>query len=341
MGGKEFVFRVKSGEKLIGLVTAEALKINDEPHILSSVQDITARKKAEEALKDSEERYRKVVENASEAILVAQEGRIRFHNRKTNELIGFSDEELESKAFTDFIHPEDREKVFQRYQARLKGEEVPSVYPFRVIDKSGRVRWVEINAVLISWEGKPATLNILNDISERKIMEERLEQLTVQDELTGLYNRRGFLALAEQQMKIEERRGQKLVLYFADLDRMKWINDTLGHQEGDRALQDLSRILKDTFRDADVIGRMGGDEFAVLALDMDQLDPRILMNRLADNLLAFHQREERPFHLSLSVGFAEYDPTHPVSLDQLLAEADRRMYEEKRKKKEMEIHRVA
>jgi len=332
MEGREFLFRIKSGELLIGMVSAEVLKINEESFILASVRDITASKKAEEALKESEERYRKVVENASEAILVAQEGRITFHNRRTEELIGYSDEELQSRPFTDFIHPEDRELVLQRYLERLKGDDVPPVYPFRVIDQAGNVRWVEINAVSLSWEGKPATLNFLNDITQRKIMEEQLQEMTIRDELTGLYNRRGFITLAEQQLKIEERRKKKLVLYFADLDRMKWINDHLGHQEGDRALQDASRILKETFRDADIIGRMGGDEFAVLALDVDGVDPGILIERLGKTLEAFREKEERPYRLSLSVGYAEYDPNRPLSLDQLLAEADYRMYEQKRNK---------
>lgn len=332
MEPREFVFRVKSGALLIGMVSAETLRINDEPFILSSVRDITARKKAEEALKESEERYRKLVENANEAIMVAQEGRIRFNNRRTEEMIGYSERELQSREFTDFIHPEDRSMVMERHLARLKGEEVPTIYTFRVITKTGEVRWVEINSVLMIWEGRPASLFFLNDITERKAIEDHIQKMTIHDELTGLYNRRGFIALAEQQFKIEERRKQKLVLYFADLDQMKWINDQLGHLQGDRALQDASRILKETFREADIIGRMGGDEFAVLALDMDGVEPDLLIDRLEKALQAFRQGEERPYRLSISMGFAEYDPSRPISLDQLFAEADQRMYEEKRKK---------
>lgn len=128
-----------------------------------------------EILRQSEAKYRLVVDNANEAIVVVQDGRIKFANPKASEISGYSNAELSSKPFTDFVHPEDRRIVAEKYLFRLKGEEVPEVYPFRIIDKSGNVKWVEINAVLVSWDGKPATLNFLSDISERKCVEEALK----------------------------------------------------------------------------------------------------------------------------------------------------------------------
>ena len=121
MQGKEFLFRNKSGAVLTGLVSAEVILINQEPFILASINDITDRKTDEEALRESEERYRQVVENANEAILVAQDGIIKFHNPKTEELSGYSAEELPNKPFVEFIHPEDRGLVLERYQKRLAG----------------------------------------------------------------------------------------------------------------------------------------------------------------------------------------------------------------------------
>jgi diguanylate cyclase (GGDEF)-like protein/PAS domain S-box-containing protein len=338
MEGKEFIFRIQSGEFLIGLVSAETLQIHGEPFILASIRDITARKKAEEALMESEERYRQVVENANEAILVAQDGMIKFHNLRVKTLIGYSDQELREKPFTDFIHPEDRELVSGRYQERLQGHEVPHVYSFRIIDKVGKVLWVEINSVLMDWERRPATLNFLDDITNRKAMEEQLQKMSVQDELTGLYNRRGFLTLSEQQFRIEERRRKPMILFFADLDNMKMINDNLGHQEGDQALRSTAQILKETFRESDIIARIGGDEFAVLALETAGVNPEFLISRLQKELEDFNKKGSRPFRLSLSIGLAGYDPEHPISLDSLLAEADRRMYEQKRNKNFVAVH---
>jgi PAS domain S-box-containing protein len=131
-------------------------------------EDITERKQAEEALRGGEEKYRLLVENANEAIFVAQEERLKFVNRKVLEILGCTQEEITSKPFSDFIHPEDREMVLDNYLRGLRGETVPSIYDFRVIDKDGNVRWVELGTVKIDWEGKPATLNFGTDITERK-----------------------------------------------------------------------------------------------------------------------------------------------------------------------------
>ncbi|MFQ6136847.1 MAG: PAS domain S-box protein [Candidatus Hydrothermarchaeales archaeon] len=139
-------------------------------------QEITERKKMEEALRESEEKYRLLVENANEAILVAQDGMFKFANPKATELSGYSKDELTSKPFVEFIHPDDREIVVERHLKRLKGEELPHVYPFRFIDKDANIKWLEINAVLITWEGRPATLNFLSDITERKRAEEEMKK---------------------------------------------------------------------------------------------------------------------------------------------------------------------
>jgi PAS domain S-box-containing protein len=138
--------------------------------------NITERKRAEEALRQSEERYRLLVENANEAIIVAQDGILKFANVRTEELTGYEKEELTSMPFLQLIYPDDGDMVVERHLKRLKGEVLPAVYPFRFVRKDGSVGWVEINAVLITWEGRPATLNFLTDITERQRAEEALRQ---------------------------------------------------------------------------------------------------------------------------------------------------------------------
>lgn len=329
---KEFLFRSKSGEPLIGMVSSELIHIKEEPFILTSIRDITDQKRAEEALRESEGRYRQVVKNANEAIMVAQDGMIKFHNPKATELSGYSEEELPSRPFVEFIHPEDRELVLERYRRRLAGDLLPQVYPFRIITKQGQIKWVEINSVLMSWDGKPATLIFLSEITERKEIEDQLQKMTIMDDLTGLYNRRGFFTLAQQQLKVAERNKKEMFLFFADLDNMKWINDTLGHLEGDQALMDVAEVLQGTFRESDILSRIGGDEFAVLTIDSSGMNPEFLRKRVRNNLSDINQRGTRSYSLSLSIGLARYLPEFPSSIDQLLAEADRSMYEEKRKK---------
>jgi len=137
---------------------------------------ITERKKTAEALQRSEEHYRQLTENAGEAIFVVQDGEIRFMNPKGSELSGYPTEEMVSKPFVKFIHPEDIDMVTDRYLKRLKGEPVPQIYDFRIIREDGGIRWGELNAVSISWKDRPAVLCFMNDITERKQMEGALRE---------------------------------------------------------------------------------------------------------------------------------------------------------------------
>lgn len=134
--------------------------------------DITERKQAENNLLESKERYRIVVENAHEAIIITRDTNVVFANNAAAEQIGYSKETLTSGTFTNFIHPEDRNLVTEYSTKRLRGEEVPSIYSFRIITHDGKIKWAELNATVIEWNKKPATLNFLNDITERKMLEE-------------------------------------------------------------------------------------------------------------------------------------------------------------------------
>ncbi|HOP48713.1 MAG TPA: PAS domain S-box protein [Desulfobacteraceae bacterium] len=129
---------------------------------------------ARDALRKSEEQYRRLVDNAMEAIFVAQGGKLVFVNPMTSSLTGYYPEELQAKPFIEFIHPEDRKMVMDRHIERMKGEEIPRVYSFRILNKDGRVLWAELNAVLIDWKGKPASLNFIRDITERRNAEKAL-----------------------------------------------------------------------------------------------------------------------------------------------------------------------
>jgi len=145
--------------------------------IQCDIRDITEREAAEQDLAESELKYRHVVENASEAIFVVQGARIVFVNPMALTTIGYSREEIMARPFTEFIHADDREMVLERHTSRLKGEDVPPVYGFRIVRGDGAVRWVELNAVLIDWQGEPATLNFLRDTTDRKKAEQENEIL--------------------------------------------------------------------------------------------------------------------------------------------------------------------
>jgi diguanylate cyclase (GGDEF)-like protein len=174
---------------------------------------------------------------------------------------------------------------------------------------------------------------IKSDLSKHKRMGEEIHTLSITDQLTGLNNRRGFLSLAEQQLKLSNRNKNGMLLFFADLDLLKQINDTLGHEEGDKALIEAAKILRETFRASDIIARLGGDEFAVLAIDTDKSNSEIFSDRLQQLVDNWNKKENRNYRLSISIGCAYYDPENPCSIDELIGHADKLMYEQKQKKR--------
>ena len=170
---------------------------------------------------------------------------------------------------------------------------------------------------------------VFEDVTRRRQRERELYSQALSDELTGLHNRRGFTALAGQQLMLAERSGSTLQLVYADLDDLKDTNDAHGHAAGDRALADFAAVLRKTFRESDILARIGGDEFAVMAMDYTETDNEALAARLQENLDAHNAAENRPFRLSASVGVIRYDPEKPRSIDDLLKEADQIMYANK------------
>jgi len=164
---------------------------------------------------------------------------------------------------------------------------------------------------------------------KHSLLDRELRSLALTDDLTCLYNRRAFLALAGQQLRVARRNGQGLLLFFADVNNLKEINDTYGHQGGDLAIIRTADALEQTFRNSDVIARLGGDEFAVLALEASCENREVILRRLEKNLKGSNADESR-YELSLSVGVSRFDPKHPVSLGKLIATADEVMYEDKK-----------
>lgn len=168
---------------------------------------------------------------------------------------------------------------------------------------------------------------------ERQQMNEKLKTLTLEDELTGLYNQRGFYALAHEYAALARRSNQGMLMMFIDLDGLKAINDKHGHTEGSRSIVAAAAVLERTFRDTDLIARFGGDEFAVLMLESDDQTIEIVKERLNANLTRHNTQMRRGYDLAMSIGFARYDPKNPKAIEDLMKEADLNMYSEKRRRK--------
>ncbi|MGH7633576.1 MAG: diguanylate cyclase domain-containing protein, partial [Gemmatimonadaceae bacterium] len=170
---------------------------------------------------------------------------------------------------------------------------------------------------------------------ERHQLHVALHAMALLDDLTGLYNRRGFQALGKQQMKIADRTRKRLSHLFVDVDGLKSINDRFGHREGDLMLLETAELLRNTFRESDLIARIGGDEFLVLAMDVGSPSQEQWTARLEEQLRSHNARPARRYPLSLSLGFAYYDPEFPCALSDLLDRADTLMYEQKRRKRRL------
>src|SRR5712664_31476 len=167
--------------------------------------------------------------------------------------------------------------------------------------------------------------------AKQYMLQAELGNLALTDELTGLYNRRGFMAMAERQMRLARRTGRGMLLFMMDVDCLKQINDSFGHFEGDRALKRTADVLEETFRGSDVVARLGGDEFAVLAIEAAGHSEATIKTRLFECLKSI-SADESHYEISLSIGFARFDPSSCTSIGELMVKADQDMYEQKRRR---------
>ena len=204
----------------------------------------------------------------------------------------------------------------------------------------GKIFIADINVSETNWEGQEAYLLCIRDITENVHLLEKLRVQSITDELTSLYNRRGFLNFFQKKIEYAQRYNKGLVLFFVDIDGMKWINDTLSHNHGDIALIETANILKSTFSYNDIISRIGGDEFGIISLDSNPevVDKKI--QKLMINQDALNNTKKYDFKLSISVGNSYFDSANPINIDELMSKADELMYRNKNRKKTSDYRNI-
>ncbi|MFB3895536.1 MAG: PAS domain S-box protein [bacterium] len=308
-----------------------------QPYIDGVIRDITDRKVAVQRIFESEERFRVISASAQDAIIMMDnDGNVSYWNPAAEKILGYTKEEIIGKNLHAVLTPQQFHtahiQAFPEWQKTGKGNAVGKVVELIATRKDKLEIPIELSLSSVKVIDRWHAIGIMRDITDRKRMEEQLRTLSLTDELTGLYNRRGFMTLATQQIRIADRLKQGLTLIYIDLDKMKWINDALGHKEGDCALIDTSNILRTTFRAADIIARIGGDEFVGLALETTGQNSELILNRFQEHLNVYNTMGKRQYTLSLSIGVAQYNPVHPCSIEELLDQGDKLMYEQKRKK---------
>jgi diguanylate cyclase (GGDEF)-like protein/PAS domain S-box-containing protein len=284
-----------------------------------------------EGVPNGEEKCRCLLESIDDSIyMVDRNYTYVFTSRKFRERTGLSDEQCLGHPYSDF-HSLKETKEFTDIVDRVfeKGESIEREHRS---SRDDRYFLRTVNPVKGS-DGQTIAVSVVSkDITDIKKREEELLTLALTDDLTDLYNRRGFFILAKQELKIANRMKRGILVLSVDVDNLKGINDGCGHREGDTALKDTADILRECFRESDIIARLGGDEFLVFMIESTPSDIEILAKRLNMCLEEQNTKRERRYTLSLSMGVAFFEPKSSYSLDEMLVQADSKMYEQKRLK---------
>ncbi|MCX5850382.1 MAG: PAS domain S-box protein [Deltaproteobacteria bacterium] len=238
------------------------------------LRDVTERKQMENALRQSEEKYRSILENIQEAYFeVDITGNFTFFNDSLCRITGCSREELVGVNHRQFTDKETAKEVFQAFNRVYNTGEPSTGFDWLIIRKDGAKRYIEASVSLQKdLSGKPSGFKgIIRDITERKRIEQQLNHMATHDVLTGLPNRLMFSQLLNQAILSAQRRKKQLAVFFIDLDRFKTINDSLGHEAGDQLLKEIASRFRKSLRAVDVVGRLGGDEFVILIEEVNEI----------------------------------------------------------------------
>ena len=305
-----------------------------ERYFTAVMRDITRRKQGEQAARHLAD----IVESSSDAILSKTlDDVVTSWNAAAERLYGYSAAEIIGQS-SRVLLPPDKITEEQDFLDRLRrAEHIERHETVRVKKDTTLVDVAVTISPLRDTSGHIiGTSTIARNITERKRREAHTRALTVTDELTGLHNRRGFVAIAEQQLRLARRNHAPLHIGFIDLDGMKAINDRFGHAIGDEALKDTAAVLRASFRDSDVLARVGGDEFVVLTIGADENAMNLIRERLFAAVAKANREAQRPYALSLSLGVVVCDVESGATLDQMIEEADRRMYQDKGNKRRVD-----
>ena len=329
---QEMEGRRKDGTEFPFEVSLASWSVGDETFYTGMIRDITDRKHAENALRESEARLRAIVEQVPAIVYTAEAGpagRWLFVSPQVESLLGFTPEEwmADPELWFRQLHPDDRDRVVQEEDGAWADLSPAGASEYRMLTKQGRVIWVrDVGAIITNHDGVPLYWSgVLSDITDRKALEEQLEHQAFHDTLTGLANRALFVDRVEHALARSERDAGSLAILFLDLDDFKTINDSLGHEWGDRVLVEVAARLERSLRPGDTVARIGGDEVAVLLEGASLEDAIHVVERIIQSLEEPIFQDTKTILVHASFGIALTEGRRWSGAD-LLRNADVAMY---------------
>lgn len=308
---------------------------NNQRFVGGIAVDITSLVDAEKRLKRSEELYRHLFEQSKGFICIHDlDGTILSINQATAESLGYEPDDLILKSVRGLLKP-DVQPEFDCYLERIKNYKSDEGVMLLATKNGARRVWQYRNLLYRPTGEAPFIIGHAQDVTELYAVKKKLQEISIKDELTSLYNLRGFMTLGEQAVGIAQRDGKECGLIFIDIDGLKNVNDTLGHETGSQMIIDTAGILKAVFqRTTDITARLGGDEFTVLVTDAEGMDVETLENKIQNSLNAFNEENSRPYSIAVSVGATRFYPDGENTLEKAMKQADELMYRHKMNKKQ-------
>ncbi len=297
----------------------------------SIIRDLRPWKEMLQELREQQEKFRGIASSALDAVIMMDDqGRITFWNNAAEKIFGYTSEEAMYQDLHELIAPERHLEAFRKnfpeFQRSGTGVKVDHACEINALHKDGTEFPVELSLSALKLGNAFHSVGLVKDITRRKKMEEKLQNMANTDQLTGAYNRHKFLEYLDYEISRVKRNNSPLSLVMFDIDHFKWINDTYGHGTGDETLRELVRITGETLRDIDILTRWGGEEFIVLTPDTDKLSASVLAERLRRTV------EEHDFpgagSVTISLGIVQY--TGNEAVEDLINRVDERMYQAKR-----------
>ncbi|MBF0456753.1 MAG: diguanylate cyclase [Nitrospirae bacterium] len=319
------------------------LKPFRERELYTTIEMALYKDKMQRQLRESHEWFSTTLMSIGDGVITTDaDGRVTFINKAAARLAGLNEDEAVGFPIGELITLKDAtayEGSSGDAFACIVGAATPvSLTDRLLITNTGNAISVSVTTASIQDEKGNILGAVITfqDQTSRKELEDKLRHMVLTDSMTALNNRRGFYILAEHQLKRAKRFNKEVAVVFIDVDGLKRINDTLGHSAGDAAIMDTAFILKETFRESDIIGRIGGDEFVVLITEIFGITEEVVTERLLSTVAPYNERQDCPYKISLSIGFVLYRPESDLTINALMAAADRLMYEHKLKKKNNE-----